>query len=322
MDFNKLVHKDEIEIYRNVNDIDIDLSDESNLDILINVIKSNRILQCLYLRSNKIDQQGAKRLSNVFKVSKTLEIIDLDDNNIGHQGAKHLADAIAKNTTIRRLSLYRNNIGDTGARYLANALKSNNTLRRITLSGNNISDEGMKHLADALKENNTLQELDLWNNKIGDNGAKFLANALKENNTLETIVLDNNYIGYGFVSIADSLLVNTGLRKLSLNHNEIEEEGGERVARNLQSNHSIKSLVLGGDIIDIVTRRKIRTILDDPKRDYIVRLRNIISSKDKEIASLKESLKNSKPIDVVDLTDNSFHLNVLEWKMLVPLKAA
>ena len=229
-------------------------------------------------------------LYKVIEQSTVLEELNLSLNYLTLADGK-LANAIAKNTTLKELYIFKNNISQQGIKHLANALKENNTLEVLSLACNNIGDEGAKCIAEVLAGNKTLQWIHLGNNNIGDEGAK---------------------------SIATSLTKNTGINTIHLDCNKIGDQGAEKLADALESNNNIEDLtfdMLGPKMYNNIcdhTLARIKAILDDPKRKQFAMLKWSIAMKDKEledkdaeIASLKESLKNSKPIDIVDLTDTT-----------------
>ena len=154
---------------------------------------------------------------------------------------------------------------------------------------NNIGIDGARCIADALKENNTLKVLALGSNNIGDEGARFIADMLAVNKTLQEISLSNNSIGDA-QSIATSLVVNKGIRKIWLRNNEIGDDGAEKLADVLESNHDIKIFWIDGNNISNHTFGRIKAVLKDDKRGDIPRspldnLEMFIEKKDKELES-------------------------------------
>jgi Ran GTPase-activating protein (RanGAP) involved in mRNA processing and transport len=176
-------------------------------------LKIDKGLQYLFLKRNKIGDEGVEQLADALGINKCWQVLNLEVNEIGPKGAEHLAQALKINGRLEEFSLAINDIGAVGAEQLADALTVNTSLKRLHLSWNNIGDIGAKQLAEALKINTSLERLDLsWNN-IGNIGAKQLAEALK---------------------------VNTSLRVLDLRYNKIDDEGAKQLAEALKINTSLK----------------------------------------------------------------------------------
>lgn len=134
----------------------------------------------LVLRSNHIDDEGAKALS----LNTTLISLFIWDNQIGDEGVK----ALSLNTTLTTLDLGYNHIGVEGAK----ALSINTTLTTLYLRNNLIGDEGAK----ALSLNTTLTSLYIGCNQISDEGAK----AFNLNSTLTSLNLTDNDISNKILS--------------------------------------------------------------------------------------------------------------------------
>jgi len=279
------------------------MDDSSDLDLYYNELdKSIRLWA-------KMD--GGKGLNNnLDELIKAIEQnADLEKLNLSHNPInkmtlanwKKLAAAIAKHTTLKVLNLTSSMISDEVVKHLAAALKKNKTLEKLHLDWNNIGNEGAKCLADMLSVNKTLRLIDLSTNNIGDNGAQSIAKALTKNTSLRTLDLHDNDGG-------------------------ITDVGAEKLADALIDNHSIRNLdvynnndfyYISEDIID-----RIKTILKDPKRkiqrkshkrtrtenikdEEIALLRaklkaqeEVITTKEKEIVSLKGALESYKPVTV------------------------
>ena len=287
-----------------------------------------------------IDELGKQKIIDLPKLSFMKGWEDLRDDDLDD-----LIKVIEQSTVLERLNLSGNNLTLADGK-LAKAIAKNTSLKVLSLHNNNIGTKGAKHLADILKKNNTLEVLGLNSNHIGNTGAKFIADMLAVNKTLQVIELDKNNIGdKGALSIATSLFLNTGIQGIFLRYNKIGDAGAEKLADALITNHSIKILNLddnniskfwagiGGNNISNRVLDRIRAILDVPslKRKEIIMLKHVKDDelmgkdaviakisrdndkKDLEIASLKESLRNSKPIDIVDcMVKHSIAKNAVE----------
>ena len=238
---------------------------DDDLDVLIDVIMKSSVLETLDLG---LIYLGDGKLTAAIVQNRTIQQLYLRHNNIGVEGATKLANALKHNCILKVLWLDGYNISDEGTKILANMLMYNNTLQDIFLICNNISDEGAKSLATSFKINSSLKRLYLNGNRIGDEGAKSMADALKYNNTIENVYLEgNNASKDAMQKVVDAI------ERTSMDDEEVSVKDDEA-----SSHVSLLEAVLRGKNVEI---RK----------------------KNEEIASLKESLKNSKPIvDTVDLT--------------------
>jgi internalin A len=163
-------------------------------------------LKVLYLRDNRIGDDGAKVFSAL-----GLTALDLSNNRISDNGAK----ALAALTGLTSLSLSGNQISDDGA----NALAAMTGLTSFSLSGNQIGVDGAKALA-ALTG---LTSLRLSSNQIGDDGAR----ALTTLTGLTSLHLSSNQIGDDG---ARALTTLTGLTSLHLSSNQIGDDGAQALA--------------------------------------------------------------------------------------------
>jgi len=217
-----------------------------------------------------------------------------------------LVKIIKQSTLLRMLDLRWANL-TLSDRKLTNAIAKNTTIKRLWLQYNNISSKGAKYLANALKENNTLQSLYLSGNNIGDEGSKYIANMLPVNKTLQRITLDTNNIGdQGAQSIATSLVSNMGIREIWL---------GVRDQRDTK--------LAGDNNISKHIMERIKTILNDPKRNEFVMMRRSIAKKNKELEG-KDAVIAKKDRDLAkkdrDLAKKDKHITSLKSAIRVQLQ--
>jgi len=92
---------------------------------------------------------------------------------------------------------------------------------------------------------NIIQEL-IAGKKIGDDGAKELALILLEfPRIIEISLWDNNITKVGTIQLANSLKVNTTLKRLFIGKNEIELEGIDIMSKALETNNTLQLLDMG-----------------------------------------------------------------------------
>jgi hypothetical protein len=88
--------------------------------------------------------------------------------------------------------------------------------------------------------------------ELGEEGAKFLCDALVGNITLKELDISSSSYNYiiggtaGAKHVANMLLVNGGLTKISLARNKLGEEGTKAICEALKQNKTLKELKLSG----------------------------------------------------------------------------
>ena len=214
-------------------------------------------LKILNVSHDSIGNNGALALANMFRAfpDEVSEKLDVSFNGIFEQGATALAEAMCSQSSgMRSLRSFRreldfrcNSVGFEGACALAKCLDGT---RSLNLSNNGIKDAGLKILARHLKTNFTVTHFDARGNDITSDGAFYLADCLSKNSTLLDISLDSNRLDdRAAVDLAENLSSNlaTRLSILDLARNDIEDEGGMRLANFLATNVSIARLSLSSN---------------------------------------------------------------------------
>jgi Ran GTPase-activating protein (RanGAP) involved in mRNA processing and transport len=307
--------------------------DENNIGddgakALAGALKTNKALQILYLDDTNIGDDGAKALADALKTNKALQTLYLIANNMSDDGAVAMAEALKTNKALQKLDLDRNNIGDDGAKALADALKTNKALQILHLCENNIGDDGAKALAESLKTNIALKELyideeieriqhsNIDQGKVGretfTEGSDGAVNERSINATgqLTTHTADANSVG----ASNEDAQINTE-RGDEIADREIE--GLQSTISRLQRELAEKDRLVATQDEEIASMnailRKIGDMANNKSGDTnhgghdmqreIDGLRFFNDQYQKAIDSLKEQLKNSKPIETVDLTN-------------------
>ena len=219
--------------------------------------KRPEALKVLIVSHDSIGNNGAFALANMFRTfpDEVSEKLDVSFNGIFEQGATALAEAMCwQSSGMRSLRSFRrvldfrcNSVGFEGASALAKCLDGTTSLN---LSNNGIKDAGLKMLSKHLKTNFTLTHFDARGNEITSDGAFYLAECLSENSTLLEISLDSNRLDdRAAIDFAESLSSNlaTRLSILDLARNDIEDEGGIRLANFLATNVSLARLSLSSN---------------------------------------------------------------------------
>ncbi len=168
-------------------------------------------------------------MAKMLGVNGTLTALDLSFIYLEDEGVSTVCEAIQNNkeTKLASLNFTDNFIGPVGANAVAAMVAVTGALTKLSLAKNELGEEGTKFLCDALVGNNTLKELDL-SGDISNSGFNIGGTA-------------------GAKHVANMLLVNGGLTKLSLAWNKLEEEGTKAICEALKQNKTLKELDLSGN---------------------------------------------------------------------------
>ncbi|KAL0226000.1 hypothetical protein P9112_013324 [Eukaryota sp. TZLM1-RC] len=128
--------------------------EEKGTEALADALKFNYTLTQLQLGDiscsdtdeNYIKDEGAVYLSEMLKVNRSLKILNLKSTRIGTAGASALAEGLAQNYGLKQLYLDGNEIGDDGAISLANALKFTTTLTFMSVHNCKLENRGIEAL--------------------------------------------------------------------------------------------------------------------------------------------------------------------------------
>jgi Ran GTPase-activating protein (RanGAP) involved in mRNA processing and transport len=174
---------------------------------------------------------GANALAAALAHSNSLTNLRISNNPIRGDGALALAAPLATHGTLTLLYASKCALGDVGAKAIARALASSKVLERLDLAENGISDVGGMALANALLSNasSALLNLELKTNQLGDGSAAAFANVLVNGATrLEGLCLFDNAVGdVGAVALAAALRLNTSLKHIRLDRNNLQAAGKE-----------------------------------------------------------------------------------------------
>eukprot|EP00944_MAST-04C_sp_MAST-4C-sp1_P007640 g7640.t1 len=136
------------------------------------MIRTNRVMQELYIGKHKIRDQGAQTIAQYLEDNASLRVLDLRANEISIAGAEAFAILLMKGGCIlSSLNLSRNRIQDQGAQALGVALRSCRTLVDLDIRNNKIGDTGLVAIADAMASNSAIQRLQIFGNNFDDESA-------------------------------------------------------------------------------------------------------------------------------------------------------
>ncbi|XP_044275863.1 leucine-rich repeat-containing protein 45 isoform X2 [Varanus komodoensis] len=125
------------------------------------LLRQNKSIRSLTLEWNNLGvwEESFALFCEGLRANCHLQCLDLRNNQINHQGAGELAMALKGNSTLRELDLRWNNIGLLGGRALLNCLHSNRTLQQLELAGNNVPSDILKAVGQAMEHNQERQDI-------------------------------------------------------------------------------------------------------------------------------------------------------------------
>ena len=227
---------------------------------LINVPTNNKLLQHistittlrkLNVRGNKLTEENSPALMSVITNNTELEELYLSNNQL-QSAVIELAKALQKISSLKVLDLNYNNIPEQAADELSAAIRVNNSLQELCLGSNHLGSSTVM-IVNALKEITTLKELNLNDNQNRSvELAPAIASIITKNKLIERLSLnDNNLNDDGVIRIAQSLCKHSQLKSLTLQNNNITEEAVEALASIISSNIGLEELYLGNNQLQL-----------------------------------------------------------------------
>jgi uncharacterized coiled-coil protein SlyX len=306
-------------------------------------LKKNTSILRINLSSNNIGDKGAEAVADALKKNKSLRFINLGSNKIGAEGAKAIGGALKENKALRCIYLHENQIGDEGAKAIADALKENTSLRELSIGGNKIGEEGGKQILNALQqiERSVIKDIYLWGNQISEETEtkikqeiirikkrfKSVGSNVGQVAAVETIAggsqgVQNKRSSNGNKEMPTTQTTNASQGSAE-NSQETNETGRITTAMEAEAEHlkstitQLQSKIAEQDKELASTKDLLKTIgnlATGKDGDATSNSESSISDREtelqseneryrEEIDSLKKQLKNSRPIETVDLTN-------------------
>eukprot|EP00741_Cyanophora_paradoxa_P010896 tig00020553_g10534.t1 len=215
-------------------------------------------LTVLVLDRNHIDSRGATMIAEALSTRIAgLRELGLAHNRIDDAGAVELGEALAAHNLLEKVDLSYNDIADAGASRMAQAVEASECLRSVRLKGNAIGSRGAAELAAALRRNAVLRLLDLSENQIGPDGPPrpcclpYLPSAPPPPRpppppffSFLLLPLPSPALFSRAIAVAEALHTNTGLQRLGLSVNAVEDAGAEALALALRRNAVLEDVRL------------------------------------------------------------------------------
>ena len=190
-------------------------------------LEVNTTLTFLDFAQNELGPLGGAAFATAIERNNSLTTLDLQRNELGAAGGAALCTAVGRNTCLRTLNLKENEMGLAGARALSIALSLNTALTSLNVSQNDFGAEGGAAWAATLVLNTTLCSLSIDSNMLGEEGGEALATALVQKHpSLTFLSAASNGFGSSGASLGRAVRACTVLRKLVLEDNKIDDEGG------------------------------------------------------------------------------------------------
>merc|ERR1719483_58254 len=174
--------------------------------------------------------------------------LNISNNNLGAQGAGVMENALPGVTCVSRLDVSENNL-DVELASVVNGVARNKSLLSLNISKNlpKIKARDVVHVMEAIvqliqEEETSLQKLNLSDCKLKTD-INNVINALGSNQCLQVLDISGNGMGdVGARLLAKALQINTRLRTVHLDRNNISLQGYQDITYALQSNFSMRHI--------------------------------------------------------------------------------
>uniref|UniRef100_A0A672TRZ5 Capping protein regulator and myosin 1 linker 1 n=1 Tax=Strigops habroptila TaxID=2489341 RepID=A0A672TRZ5_STRHB len=210
----------------------------------------------LDLSSCELRSGGAQVLEGCIAEIHNITSLDISDNGL-ESDLSTLVVWLSKNRSIRHLALGKN-FNNMKSKNLSPVLDNlvqmiqdeDSPLQSLSLADSKLKTE-VTIIINALGSNTSLTKVDISGNAMGDMGAKMLAKALQINTKLRTVIWDkNNITAQGFQDIAVALEKNYTLRFMPIPMNDASqalktnpektEEALQKIENYLLRNHETR----------------------------------------------------------------------------------
>uniref|UniRef100_A0A672TT70 Capping protein regulator and myosin 1 linker 1 n=1 Tax=Strigops habroptila TaxID=2489341 RepID=A0A672TT70_STRHB len=228
-----------------------------NLALLLGLACNHNLKEVsLDLSSCELRSGGAQVLEGCIAEIHNITSLDISDNGL-ESDLSTLVVWLSKNRSIRHLALGKN-FNNMKSKNLSPVLDNlvqmiqdeDSPLQSLSLADSKLKTE-VTIIINALGSNTSLTKVDISGNAMGDMGAKMLAKALQINTKLRTVIWDkNNITAQGFQDIAVALEKNYTLRFMPIPMNDASqalktnpektEEALQKIENYLLRNHETR----------------------------------------------------------------------------------
>ncbi|XP_065890344.1 protein NLRC3-like isoform X2 [Dysidea avara] len=175
-------------------------------------------LEELYIRNNKLGDDGAVILSYWLTQTNKLRVLDISDNIITVTGAIAIANGLIFNTSIKILDIMGNSMGQDVAMAFAEVITKNKLIKELNIAKCEISGTGTVAIANSLLHNTSLEVLNMSDNIMDQNGATAIAEVIMNNDMLKKLSLwsDDTTDEESVMTVMKSLEYNNSITVLDL----------------------------------------------------------------------------------------------------------
>ena len=212
---------------------------------------TNTALRSLHFRNCGMNTQMTSAVSKALQVNGSLTELILDKVE---EGIGPVLNSLATSpSTLCTLSLRECHINNADEPSLT-ALLTRNTLKSLDLTSNDLGPEAATSLFSTLKDNSSLETLDLsYSRGLDDGDTEALSAAIEEafskNNTLKVLRLSHSNIPRLTVQgIANALANGSSLAEVNIEQSKVTMSGVQKLFIALQTNASLKKLMLRENI--------------------------------------------------------------------------
>ena len=231
-------------------------------DDIVAVIKSNCLLEQLWLDGNYLQTAGIVRIADALQNHYKLRLLSLSKNGITEDAGEALYAIVCSNVSIEVLILGRNHLQSPGICELSKACYYLVRLIKLDLFDNQITKDCANGLADIIKSCTNLKELFLDDNMLETTGALTVLEAVNTICTLRIFTLSNNRITKEAASsICDVINKHFDLNVLLLGGNELQSDGVRMIAEVVKSNEALQLLAVCDNSVDEQTKDDIKVAL-------------------------------------------------------------
>lgn len=213
----------------------------------------------------KRQARNGKEVGPCCPKDRGLQVFHLGSTSLTPEALYQLLDGLGPHCPLKELSIPSNKIGPSGAALLVDFLEAKGAakgavnhpampyLNRLDLSNNELGNDGTARLTRAVAKRvkNPFVDLRLSSNDIGHGGIETIMNKLLQH-SIVSLSLDKNNIGdQGCQLVAASLQSMPSLSRLNLSFNQIGSRGVTTLMKSLIACESITYLGLSGNIMKI-----------------------------------------------------------------------
>jgi len=215
----------------------------------------------LEVKAISLTKSQVYEVADFLEASTSLRFVNLVNCGLDDNDVQLLVESLRRSQSNPvMLNLSMNPVTSGSVSFILETLKVKPSIEALVLQGSQLGDEGVAQIVEGLLYNHAeqkelsadgkvekeLQELDLSDCKFGDVGARAVAKLLTSDMDIDTLTLSHNtqVTRAGWSIIGSSLDKNETLQTLTLDHNNIGDEGLGYICSGLFDNTCVTALDL------------------------------------------------------------------------------